>query len=55
MINANNWQEVRLQPHWTQADRDHHIRRLKTAGHEVKEIETPLSIKDVSEGKGYWL
>ena len=52
MTNANDWKEVRFQPHWTQADRDHHVRRLKAAGYEVKEIETPLSIKDVSEGKG---
>ena len=55
MTNANDWTEVKFQSHWTQADRDHHIKRLEAAGYEVKEIETPLSIKDVSEGKGYWI
>ena len=54
MTNANDWQEVRFQPHWTQADREHHIRSLKAAGYEVQEIETTVTLKEVSEGKGYW-
>ena len=55
MTNTNEWQEVRFQPHWTQEQRDHHVRRLEAAGYETKEVETSLSIKDLSEGKGYWI
>ena len=54
MTNASDWQEVRFQPHWTQAERDHHIKRLEAAGYEIKEIETSVTLKEVSEGRGYW-
>tara|TARA_R100001594_G_C3839677_1_gene215516 strand:- start:88 stop:255 length:168 start_codon:yes stop_codon:yes gene_type:complete len=54
MTNTSEWREVKFQPHWTQEQRDSHIAGLKREGWEVEEVETTVTLKEVSEGKGYW-